>query len=188
MTTVIVSLFIPLISLLLIFIIPLVPLSRRQRTPQQKTQAEQKVAGLQSQAEQPVTKKPTPTTTTPKPRAQAKKSVFDARAQVKKSVFDEWKDMRARRVPEGTKVRWRLKVWVVHTNRYVAELEGYPDYKVECPRGLLIGEGEPDERVLKTMAPAAGDWVEIQGRFDGVTSSGRVRLDPDDFTNLGPGY
>lgn len=108
--------------------------------------------------------------------------------KVKNSVFAQWKDMRARRVPEGTKVRWRLKVYSVLTYTYVAILEGNWGYEVVCPRGFVTVEAEPNKRLTKTMDPAEGDWVVIQGRFVGVTAEGRVSLAPDDFTNLGPGY
>lgn len=166
-----------LITILPIFTLPLALVSCKQTTPQEQTQAEQKVVGLQPQDDQLVTRETTPFGTTPKPRA-----------QVKRSVFDEWKDMRARRVPVGTKVRWRLKVWSVSTYSCLANLEGNWDYEVQFPRELLIGEGEARERVLKWIVAADGDWVEIQARFVGVTSRGGVMVDPYDFTNLGPGY
>lgn len=174
MTTAIISFLIPF---LVIFISPLLLLSCNQRTPQQKIQAEQQETQTTEVGDYE------------KLLSQYRKGKKQAAPpKVENPVFTEWKSMRARRVPEGTKVRWRLRVWLVSTNYYVARLEGSRNYEVICPRGLLIGEGKPDERVFKTMSPAEGDWVEVQGRFDGVTSSGRVRLDPDDFTNLGPRY
>lgn len=108
--------------------------------------------------------------------------------KVKNSVFAQWKDMRARRVPEGTKVRWRLKVWCVLSDHYIGNLEGNWDYGVRSPWGLLFGRGEQGDKVLNVTAPADGDWVEIQGRFAGVSSRGDVMVVPDHFTNLGPGY
>lgn len=169
-----------LITLLLIFILSLVPLSCKPRTPQQKTQAEQKVAGLQSQAEQPVTRKPTSTSRTPKPRA-----------QVKRSVFDEWKDMRARQVPEGTKVRWRLYIWSPPTrsrNEFAGSLEGDSRYEVVC---TTLGHNMSDDDFRQYLTIVNGDWVEVLGPYIGVTSyggAGCVLIGIDELTNLGPGY
>lgn len=165
------------IILLLIICPPLLLNSCKQTTPQKQTQAKQQetqTAGTDTYEEL---------------LSQYKQGKKQAAPQpVENPVFAQWRDMRARRVPEGTKVRWRIKVWVVLSDYYLAKLEGKWDYNVKCPRGLLIGEGEAGEKVFKTMAPAQGDWVEIQGRFAGVTSRGDVRVEPDDFTNLGPGY
>jgi len=131
----------------------------------------------------------TVTSPNPIPRPPGYKPQSRPQPKVKRSVFDEWKDMRARRVPEGTKVHWRLKVFSVLSDHYVAILEGNWAYEVECPRPYAFGIGEPKKLSPKYRDPAAGDWVEIQGHFYGVTPDGYVRLDLiDDFTNLGPRY
>lgn len=163
MTTAITSI---LIRLLLIFILPFVPCPCKQTTPKQKTQAAQKGASLQSQAERPVTRKPTPTSRTPKPRA-----------QVKKSVFAEWKSMRARRVPVGTEVRWRLQVYFVYPDIFYAYLEGNHNYRVFGTRMVAPREA---------FIVAVGDWVEVLGKYAGVGHDGKVQLALYELTNLGP--
>jgi len=153
-----------LIAPLLIFILPLALVSCKQKTPQQKIQH-----ALEGFIEAQVAKE---------------------KAQAKLPVVAEWKNMRARRVPEGTKVRWRLYVWsprTPHRNEFAGWLEGNSSYDVVC---TTLGHNMSDDDFRQYLSIVDGDWVEVLGPFRGVTSfaaRGCVLIGIDELTNLGPG-
>jgi len=154
-----------LITLLLIFILSFALVSCKQKTPQQKMQ-------------------------------DALSDLIEAgkareKAQAKKPVFAEWKNMRARQVPEGTKVRWRLYVWsppTRYSNEFAGSLEGDHRYEVVC---TTLRHNMSDDDFRQYLSIVDGDWVEVLGPYKGVTSyaaAGCVLIGIDELTNLGPGY
>lgn len=153
-----------LITLLLIFILPLALVSCKQKTPQQKMQD-----ALKDFIEAQVAKE---------------------KEQAKLPVVVEWKNMRARRVLEGTKVRWRLYVWDPPTrrrNEFAGWLEGNSSYDVVC---TTLGHNMSDDDFRQYLSIVNGDWVEVVGPYKGLTSyaaRGCVLIGIDELTNLGPG-
>lgn len=155
-----------LITLLFIVILPLALVSCEQRTPQQKTQAQQQetqTAGTGDYEEL---------------LSQYKQGKKQAAPQpVENPVFAEWKDMRARRVREGTKLHWRLQVYGVFSDEFWGRLEGNWDYPVSCSL---------------TMAPSSAfkvardDWVDVVGMFLKVDRRGHVKIAMETLNNLGP--
>lgn len=115
--------------------------------------------------------------TTPHKQTQAKQAQ-PAPRKVEKSVFDEWTDMRARRVPAGTKFHWLIYTSFVFSNEVWGLLEGKPDYPVcfDSQLGLIP---------LSTLAQ--GDWLDVTGKYLTVSSDGRVEIWIDELRNLGPG-
>lgn len=168
-----------LITLLLIFILPLALVSCKQRTPQKQTQAKQQetqTAGTDTYEEL---------------LSQYKQGKKQAAPQpVENPAFAQWRDMRARRVPEGTKVRWRLYVWSPPThyrNEFAGSLEGDHRYEVVCTTG---GHNMSDDDFRQYLSIVDGDWIEVLGPYKGVTSyggAGCVLIGIDELTNLGPG-
>jgi len=102
-----------------------------------------------------------------------------SRVQTENPVFAEWRDMRARRTPEGTKLHWRIYVNIVSSDEFYGYLENNWDYPVFCRKSLAPESAD---------TIAEGDWLEVVGRYAGVDSDGRVKLYLEELTNLGPRY
>lgn len=100
-----------------------------------------------------------------------------AKRKAENPVFAEWKDMRARRVPVGTEVRWRLQVYFVYPDIFYAYLEGNHNYRVFGTRMVAPREA---------FIVAVGDWVEVLGKYAGVGHDGKVQLALYELKNLGP--
>lgn len=100
------------------------------------------------------------------------------RAQVKRSVFDEWKQFRNNeKACKGTVTTWRVKVAYID---YGGDLRGYfgpgssRPFIICGPEGFLTYQAAELAGEVPTVH--ADDWIVVTGRFRYVSSDGAVVL------------
>lgn len=178
-----------LITLLLIFILPLALVSCKQTTPKQKTQAEQQETQV---AQQDVYEEHPSHVYT---REYYQRKTQAAPRKVENPVFAEWRAARGRQMPKGTRLDWNIQVWGIGDYHYSLRgmlegmLEMSPSYEVVCTLEGSKATPEKRQEVYRTMLSVVkDDWVRAQGRFRYVDDSGRVVIALEDLRNLGPSY